>query len=210
MTSTNVRHWYGPTGGTQANLFATLLDDADSPPDQKHGVTISITFDCNYWWGGKCCVQSVQTLNAIGDEHSYIPPHTEPLECVSIKDVGGENCGDDPAATGWCGLHVTQYQKNEGPGLNTENYRFSVTIRDAKQVIVGDEEYLSIPSGMTTQLGTKPLQYTLGLTAPNVDADPIAFAYAGQTWDTNDSSHCKMGKYDNGKREGDCGFTCNS
>jgi hypothetical protein len=185
------------------NLFATLI--GDEIPEEAHGVSIIITFACGFF-SNKCCVDDVHTSNAIGNQDGIIPPHTEPIECIAGKDVSGQNC--DTAVGGWCTFHVVQYQKWEGPGLNTDNYRFDVTLYDADGVLVGDVEQISVPSEQTQQIATKPLQYTLALTAPNVDDDPIKFAYADQSWDTNDESHCKMGAYDSGSRQGDCGFTC--
>ena len=44
-------------------------------------------------------------------------------------------------------------------------------------------------------------------TAGAVDDDPVKFAYGSQNWDSN-SGQCKVGKYDSGSRQMDCGFTC--
>jgi hypothetical protein len=41
-----------------------------------------------------------------------------------------------------------------------------------------------------------------------VDADPVSFAYGGDVW-TSEDERCSVGAYDSGKREMDCGFTCN-
>ena len=42
-----------------------------------------------------------------------------------------------------------------------------------------------------------------------VDDDAVLFKYAEQHFGSNDQDHqCNFGKYDNMKREGDCGFTC--
>ena len=106
-------------------------------------------------------------------------------------------------------MHVTQYQKNEGPGDHTENYRFSVTLKDADGNVVGGQDLVSIPSGETSSF-TSALPWTFDLTAPNVDGDAVWMAYAGQHFTSNDQEHhCNFGAYDGGKREGDCGFTCN-
>jgi hypothetical protein len=41
-----------------------------------------------------------------------------------------------------------------------------------------------------------------------MDADPVTFAYGGQSWDSNDS-RCSVGAYDRGTREMDCRWECN-
>ena len=63
-------------------------------------------------------------------------------------------------------------------------------------------------AGPKVDFGSK-LPITLGIYTGAVDADPVKFAYDKQNWDSNDKSRCSVGAYDNGKREMDCGFTCN-
>lgn len=201
LTSNFVDKW--SANNVDANLFATLFSDSD--PATQHGVRIDITFKCGIL-SNKCCIDSYYTTNSIGNTHDIIPPHTEPMECLGGKDVSKQSC--DTAQSGWCGVHITQYQKNEGPGFNTENYRFTVLLYDGAQTFIGERELLSIPSGTTEHIYTKPLQYTLALTAPNVDDDPINLAYAGDFWNIYDAGRCSTGVYDEGKREIDCGFTC--
>jgi hypothetical protein len=186
-----------------AQLYATLIGDND--PASTHSVKISVTFACGGIFTNKCCRTDWYTVNYIG-ETEVVTPKSEPIECVGAKDVSNQNC--DTAHGGWCGVHITQYQKNEGPGLNTENYRFDVILYDADQELVGENELLSIPSGQTQQVPST-LQYTFGVTAPNVDGDAVYMSYNGQSWGSNDQDHhCDFGKYDSGHRDGDCGFSC--
>lgn len=111
-------------------------------------------------------------------------------------------------ATGWCGVHVVQYQKNEPPDVNpSPNYALDVIIYDAAQAEIGRVSKVDAPGGQGVDV-TSQLPYVLILTTGNVDSDPVAFAYAGQSWTSDDGSHCKFGGYDSGKRQGDCGFTC--
>ena len=135
-----------------------------------------------------------------------VTPHSEPIECFGAKDVSSQNCdGFDP---GWCGVHITQYQKNEGPGFNMENYRFDITLYDGDQELVGEQDLLSIPSGQTNQVGST-LPYTFGVTAPDTDDEAVYMSYNGQSWGSNDQDHhCSFGAYDSGARSGDCGFSC--
>ena len=105
---------------------------------------------------------------------------------------------------GACGLHVTQHQKNEfGVG---GDYQFDITIKDAAQAQIGGTSGLAIPDGQTRSVASE-LPATLDIGAGSVDQDAIRFAYAGHSWDTS-SGQCSIGGYENGKREGDCGFTC--
>lgn len=190
------------TNKITAQLHATLVGDQD--PASTHAVLISITFSCGTF-GNRCCVDTCFTENFVGGKQ-VVTPHSEPIECVGAKDVSKQNCANfDP---GWCGVHITQYQKNQGPGLNTENYRFDVILYDGQQELVGEQELLSIPSGQTQQVGST-LPYTLGVTAPNTDGDAVYMSYNGQSWGSNDQAHhCNFGKYDSGQRDGDCGFLC--
>lgn len=112
---------------------------------------------------------------------------------------------------GYCGVHVTQYQKNEGPaaangGVGTSNYRFDITIFDEIQVQVGQVLLANAPGGVGVGV-TSALPWVLIVTALNVDEDPVRFAYAGSAWDSN-SPQCSVGKYDSGSRNMDCGFPC--
>lgn len=105
-------------------------------------------------------------------------------------------------------MHIRQHQKNEGDGLNIENYRFDLRLFDSDQELVADYELVSIPSGQTHHFGST-LPTTFGITAPNVDDDPVDMHYNGQNWGSYDQEHqCKFGGYDDGHRDGDCGFTC--
>ncbi|KAL8954738.1 MAG: hypothetical protein Q9183_006958, partial [Haloplaca sp. 2 TL-2023] len=181
---------------------ATLVGDTIA--EETHSVKISIRFMCGLF-RNKCCVDTVGKTNIIG-WNEVTTPYSEPIECTAGKDVSNQNC--DHADGGWCGVHITQYQRNQGPGLNTENYRFVVLLYDSDQELIGQLDLLSIPSGQTHQFGS-PLPYTFGVTAPNLDADAVYMTYNGQNWGSNNQDHhCSFGAYDSGKREGDCGSTC--
>lgn len=108
---------------------------------------------------------------------------------------------------GNCGVHVRQYQKNEGPGGNTADYRFDVYLYDGAQAYLGGAGTVDIPGGSTADIGASGLPYLLLVTAGYVDADPVTFAYAGQHWSSN-AAQCSVGKYDSGHRDMDCGFSC--
>lgn len=116
-----------------------------------------------------------------------------------------------PYYPGSCGVHLIQYQKNEGnPASNgndaTSDYRFTILVKDANQELVGEVDYYDAPSGQAVNVdGELPLVFIA--TAGTVDDDPVKFAYGSQNWDSS-SAQCKVGGYDSGSRQMDCGFTC--
>ncbi|KAH8696168.1 hypothetical protein BGW36DRAFT_408118 [Talaromyces proteolyticus] len=186
-----------------ADLSGTLIGD-DPNSGNQHSVFIGIGFVCSLF-GNKCCLAGKTVQNYVGGIETWVPK-TEPIECVAARDVSNQNC--ESYIGGWCGVHIRQYQKNEGPGLRPENYRFDVILYDGEQELVGESELLSIPSGETMQVGST-LPYTLGVTAPQNDPDAVYMSYNGQSWGSNDQDHhCDFGGFDSGHRDGDCGFSC--
>ena len=105
---------------------------------------------------------------------------------------------------GWCGLHITQHQKNED-GVGGD-YQYDLRIYDAIQEEIGGVNALDIPNLQTRGVDSQ-LPYVIEITSGEIDPDPIAFAYGGQSW-TTDAGQCSIGSYNNGARQGDCGFTC--
>lgn len=103
-------------------------------------------------------------------------------------------------APGWCVAHVTQYQK---PDPSVDSYGLEVKIYDNNQAEIGS----TARGGPAASVMSK-LPYTLEVSTGNVDDDAVSFAYAGDSWDSN-NSRCKVGAYDSGSRQMDCGFTCN-
>ncbi len=73
-------------------------------------------------------------------------------------------------------------------------------------MIIGSVSKLDVPAKNTSSIDSR-LPYTLNITSGNVDNDPIGFGYAGFKFNTN-SPNCKIGRYDSGSRQGDCGFSC--
>ena len=112
---------------------------------------------------------------------------------------------------------VIQYQKNEGAGANPSQYRLTATIYDGESINInvpvngtpGQNAYVQAPDAVPVRMTSRlpsPLMIKVGPT----DGDAVVFDYPGNAeWNSNDQSHhCSFGKYDGGKREGDCGFTC--
>ncbi|EAT77200.2 hypothetical protein SNOG_15535 [Parastagonospora nodorum SN15] len=99
-------------------------------------------------------------------------------------------------APGWCGIHVVQYQK---PNPAKDSYSLEVTrVNDIPPFV----RRLFFPGWAYCKCHQQAVK------TGAVDADPVRFAYGGQSWDSNDKARCSVGKYDNGKRQLDCGFTC--
>lgn len=106
---------------------------------------------------------------------------------------------------GWCGLHITQHQK---PDPSKDAYTLEVLIKDADSMIIGNTLGAVDARNPIRVLGFGgQLAEQLIVTTGGVDADPVKFEYGDQHWDSK-SKQCKMGGYDSGKREGDCGFNC--
>lgn len=128
----------------------------------------------------------------------------------AIKDVILASYAANPPhwgafTPGWCGVHVTQYQKPR-PGI--DNYTLDVKMFDSAGNAIGEVNGADAPAGVGVGV-TSALPYVLMVTAQNLDADAVLFAYGAQNWGSNDQEHfCDFGAYDGGKREGDCGFTC--
>jgi len=101
---------------------------------------------------------------------------------------------------GWCGIHVTQYQKPDA----ASSYAIEIPhLNDANENKIGSIG----KSGPSVSLTSK-LPLTVEIKTGAVDDDPIRFAYGNQFWDSNDSTRCSVGAYDSGRREMDCGFNC--
>jgi hypothetical protein len=107
-------------------------------------------------------------------------------------------------APGWCGVHVTHYQK---PDPAKDQYALEAKVFDANQNEIGSSNG---KQGAKLIFGSRlPVPFIVNSRA--VDADPLDFEYDNVKWDSDDKAthFCSVGAYDNGKREMDCGFTCN-
>ena len=136
----------------------------------------------------------------------------------SVTNAGIPEPGLPTYKPGWCGMHVIQYQKNEpsGPNQGGSDYLFDVTIKDADGTPLplyncngcGTTARFVAPNG-EAQAIESDLPFDLTLTAGPVDDSAVLFHYNTQDWGSNDQGHhSNFGPYDNGKREGDTGFTC--
>jgi len=105
---------------------------------------------------------------------------------------------------GWCTMHITQHQRAE-PDNPGPNYTLNVHVFSADGANQGVDT-ASPANGQGMYITRDALQWGLTVAVGNVDQDPLRFYYGG--WVGESSSACRVGKYDNGKREMDCGWTC--
>lgn len=113
-------------------------------------------------------------------------------------------------ASGWCGVHIRQYQKDQGEDSmnDTPNFKIEVALKDgdSKQV-AGPNALLPTPSGVPVNVNGLVGPFTV--TAGEHDSDPLSMSFAGKTWDSDDKNHsCSVGNYNSGHRDMDCGFDC--
>ena len=104
---------------------------------------------------------------------------------------------------GRCGIHVTQFQKNEN-GVGAD-YQFDVVVKDGVGNGVGGVSRLAVPDFQTRSFASG-LAGNIDITVGAVDADPVKFVYNGFTFSS--SNGCATGGYEDGNREMDCGFAC--
>lgn len=110
---------------------------------------------------------------------------------------------------------MVQYQKNEGPAASnggnagqTSDYRFDITIKDDTGFQIGQALLQDAPTAVGDAVDSA-LPDALIVTAGQDDNDPVSFAYASQSW-TSDDDQCSAGQYDSGSRNMDCGFDCST
>ena len=96
----------------------------------------------------------------------------------------------------------------EYPRLNRLNseYRLDVSLFDAMQDRIGGGSRLSLPGGNYKDIDSQ-LPYTFEVLVGGTDRQPIRFQYSGQAWTSADGP-CRVGDYDSGSRNMDCGFSC--
>jgi hypothetical protein len=102
-------------------------------------------------------------------------------------------------------VHVLQYQK---PDPSKDNYKISVDVFDAAEdsLRIGANTRIDAPTDFIVYTSTL-LGLNLEVIPGAVDDAPLRFSYNGNSWDSN-NGNCKVGKYDAGFREIDCGFDC--
>ncbi|KAI0970409.1 hypothetical protein F4678DRAFT_138725 [Xylaria arbuscula] len=107
-------------------------------------------------------------------------------------------------SSGSCGIHVTQYQKNEN-GVGGA-YKFDVRIVDAIGAIIGGVSGLAIEDFSSGDV-TSQLPDVLVISTGTADNDAVRLDYAGSHFSSS-SQECSTGGYEDGNRDMDCGFPC--
>ena len=131
--------------------------------------------------------------------------------CPKLSEKpAGTSCATFPGANqpgtyhpGKCRAHITEYKPKQGdnPLLN---YELAITIFDDSNILIGEAIRQSTLEPLVIVDSVLPFDL---IVATGTDKDPIDFWYSDQYWSSSSSS-CKMGGYDKGSRQGDCGFTC--
>lgn len=74
--------------------------------------------------------------------------------------------------------------------------------------VIGRVEEADAPAGVRVYV-ISTLPNVLAVTMGKVDADVVLFNYGIDAWRSNDQDHyCSLRGYGDGKKDGDCGFTC--
>ncbi|KAH7869576.1 uncharacterized protein C8R40DRAFT_725722 [Lentinula edodes] len=128
-----------------------------------------------------------------------------------IKAIGYQNhrlvfTGGAPKnhpASGKCGVHIYQFQKNEKKANPVNHYTIVAIIKDAKGTVVG---FQGDGDGSNPVLVASQLHDPLTITTGPKDKSPLSFSLGKTKW--NSKSQCSVGKYDHGIRQMDCTFQC--
>ena len=89
-------------------------------------------------------------------------------------------------------------------------YYLEAQIKDANQIEIGHLDKTDATESVNVN-SALPLVLIITAAKPGSSADPdgapLQFAYGADKW-SSDDTRCKFGGYQNGNREGDCGFAC--
>ena len=140
-------------------------------------------------------------------------PEKDDPRCYDWNGYGEDPSSPDfhpeswqPYMPGVCGVHVVQYQRNEKEVNPSPNYKLNVTVVDSRGQTMGQADFADALNDVPVEVKSK-LPKVLSVRALSQDSNPILFNYDGHKWNS-DAKDCKVGKYDKGKREMDCGFEC--
>ena len=136
-------------------------------------------------------------------------PNSPGVGCPKLNEHQTDKCAVYPPSTGvdqpgeyhdgWCGVHVDQYQRNEGNAINPlNNYQLSISINDANGIQVGQATKQSAANALS--IVDSALPFNLVVFPGSSDDDTVKFWYSDQYWN---SSTCGVGSYDHGMRQMD-------
>lgn len=118
-----------------------------------------------------------------------------------------DNTLSKPYADGRCGVHIIQFKKHQGPGVDTSVHRLTIILKDAIGDIIGGVSEAPVPAFGEVNVEDSDLPAVFTATVAASDKDSIGFSYNGYSFNSG-SNECSFGGYDDGDREGDCTFDC--
>ncbi|KAL8864785.1 MAG: hypothetical protein Q9174_007222 [Haloplaca sp. 1 TL-2023] len=177
-----------------AGIAYLMLDDNKNADPQSIFYSVELEAMKNGGHVDKILQFDYNNGNGIGD-----PTKATKIYWEKSKDAPGY-------AKGQCGVHVTHYQIPK----DDDKYYLEAKIKDAYGVEIGnlDKTDATEPVDVSSALPSV-LVITAAKPGSSKDPDsaPLQFAYAGDTW-SSDDKRGNFGGYENGNREGDCGFPC--
>jgi hypothetical protein len=142
------------------------------------------------------------------------PCGTQPKDVIDAP--GGQNSAG--YVPGWCTIHITQFQPDQYKQGTHEDFEYTNPLNEYQLVVTimgGDNTPLAYA---TKQPLDGALEIDSKLPHPLIVQDNykgsdgknmLSFWYNDQWWlEVDQQHHCNIGAFDNGKREGACGFTC--
>lgn len=130
---------------------------------------------------------SVATYRSRRDLHNSLTSRAAST-CFDWDGTGEDPADPDASSTtsaptsGWCGIHVTQYQK---PNPATDNQKVDVSIYDDNGALIGKVVGADAPAGVRVYV-ISTLPNVLDVTVGQVDDDVVLFNYGTGAWGSND------------------------
>ncbi|KAF1987464.1 hypothetical protein K402DRAFT_420275 [Aulographum hederae CBS 113979] len=125
-------------------------------------------------------------------------------------DSGTEVNSEGSFTPGWCSVQVTQFLRNAGDKVNPlADYQLEVKVRDNIGIEIGSATKQSAKFPLVVDNSVLPWDVIVS-TGAN-DEDPLGFWFAEQFWTSNDNigdHQCNFGRYNGGRRTGECKFSC--
>lgn len=131
-----------------------------------------------------------------------------PCGTVPNSDGVSPSVNQQGYAPGWCGIHISQYQKNDLAANPLPEYQAAISIFDGAGNALAYATKQPIDPAIIIK---SKLPYDL-IVADSSKGDDLCFWYGDQYWCTDDTNvhHCVMGGWDGATkaRQGNCGFSC--
>ncbi|KAJ5624260.1 hypothetical protein N7510_000569 [Penicillium lagena] len=152
-------------------------------------------------------------LNATEAQNNAVEGTLPVCATVPNSDGVSPNVNSDGWTPGWCGLHFTQWEPNEGNNNPLDEWQLEITLFDGSQTWLTTATKQPVEGGLII-----PSKLTYNLTATmedSDDSDSLCFWYSDQYWCISDSAahDCQYDSSFDGTyrtRQGNCGFTCDN